>query len=84
MTELEILRAQIQALKELVEIKDQLISSLKLKQNITYVPYITYPYYIYGSPLTGASGTVIGGAGSGVTASITSIGTTANSLTVAK
>lgn len=83
MTELEILRAQIQALKELVEIKDQLISSLKLKQNITYVPYITYPYYIYGSPLTGASGTVIG-AGSGVTASITSIGTTANSLTVAK
>lgn len=48
--EIEILKAQVAALKELVAIKDQTIAELKLKPNhstVTHVYEYRYPQYAY-------------------------------------
>lgn len=51
MTELEILQKQIESLKELIEVQNKVIETLKLQpQQVQYVPYYLpyqYPYGYY-------------------------------------
>lgn len=69
--EIEILKKQIEALKELVAIKDQIIAAEKARATqyiyvqgpTQYIPQPQYPYYPYTTWITTAGSGVVGQTG---------------------